>query len=180
MGANGRRSLCAVALTGVLAALSLIVTAAAATASPARSIATDKAFVARQYDDCAAFTPSPHHCSFAVATTSNGHGGYLYGIELVQQTGDDCYRGIVYFFNGTHYLTNTRKLPPYSFGGVKAIRADGAARFSVVYWVNQNKFTSCAGGGDGGTDRYAYRWTGSRMAKKSGHLPPSPKVILGT
>jgi hypothetical protein len=144
-----------------------------------RQIATDEAFVAKQYDDCAAFTPSPHHCLFAVATTSNRAGGHLYGIELVAQTGDDCYRGTVYFFDRTRFIARTSSLPPYSIGGVKAIRADGAGRFSVVYLVNKDKDTSCAAGGDAGTDTYVYRWTGSHMAKESGTLPRPPEVILG-
>jgi hypothetical protein len=158
--------------------------AGAATPTPglrsAHQIAQDEAFVAKKYGNCAAFIAPPHHCTFAVATTSNRASGHLYGIELVQQSMDDCYRGIVYVFNGTSYVTNTRLLPPHSYGGVKAIRADGPGAFSVVYWVNKNAQTACALGGDGGTDTYVYRWTGSHMVKKSGHLPRPPRVILGT
>jgi hypothetical protein len=154
--------------------------AAPSPASPARQVADDEAYVAKAADDCAAFTPSPHRCTFAVAGTSNRSGGRLYGVELIQQTGDDCYRGIVYFFAGTRFITSTRLLPPHSIGGVRKILADGASRFSVVYWVNENEYTSCAGGGDGGTDTYVYRWTGARLVRESGHLPRPPRVILGT
>jgi hypothetical protein len=62
-----------------------------------RQIAADEAFVAQAYGDCAAFTASPHHCSFAVAATNGRPGGRLYAVELLYQSGDDCYRGIVYF-----------------------------------------------------------------------------------
>jgi hypothetical protein len=184
LGLDDRRWLYALVATVALIALSLAGTSTAAKAAaasrPTRPIVTDEAFVSTRYDNCAAFTPSPHHCTFAVAASWNRSGGYLYGVELVQQTGDDCYRGIVYFFDGTRYLTNTRRLPPGSFGGVKAIHADGTARFSVSYWVDQNENTSCAEGGDGGTDTYVYLWTGTRMVRMSGQLPPPPKVILGT
>lgn len=178
---SGRILCAAVALaaSGLAAACS----AAPATApapSPAHQIAADEASVAGRYADCAAFTPAPHRCVFAVATVSDRSGGHLYGIELVQQTGDDCYRGIVYFYDGTRYVTSTRQLPPRSAGGVKTVRAGGAGEFSVVYWVNQNADTSCAGGGDGGTDAYTYRWTGADLVIKSGHRPRPPELILGT
>jgi hypothetical protein len=145
-----------------------------------RQVAADEAYVARVYGNCAAFTPSPHHCSFAVAATPDRAGGRLYAVELRYQTGDDCYAGIVYFFDGTRYSTRTRDLPPYSIGGVTEVRADGTGRFTVVYLVNKNKSTSCAAGGDAGTNTYIYRWTGSRMVRQSGALPRLPEVILGT
>jgi hypothetical protein len=145
-----------------------------------RQIAADEAFVARAYGDCAAFTPSPHRCSFAVAATRDRVGGRLYAVELLDQSGDDCYRSIVYFFDGTRFLTRTRDLPPYSVGGVASARADGAGRFAVAYLVNKNQLTSCAAGGDAGTDTYVYRWTGHRIVRQSGVLPRLPEVILGT
>jgi len=145
-----------------------------------RQIAADEAFVARAYGDCAAFTPSPHHCSFAVAATGDRAGGRLYAVELRYQSGDDCYRGIVYFFDGTRFITRTRGLPPYSVGGVARVGADGAGRFAVVYLVDENQLTSCAAGGDAGTDSYVYRWTGHRMVRQSGVLPRLPEVIVGT
>ncbi len=145
-----------------------------------RQIAADEAYVARAYGDCAAFTPSPHSCSFAVAATADRSGGRLYAVDLLSQTGDDCFYGIVYVFDGTRFITRTRDLPPYSIGGVSKVRADGTGRFTVVYLVNKNKLTSCAAGGDAGTDTYVYRWTGSRMVRQSGVLPRAPEVILGT
>jgi hypothetical protein len=63
-----------------------------------RQIAADEAYVAGAYGNCAAFTPSPHHCSFAVAATPDRAGGRWYAVELRYQSGDDCYAGIVYFF----------------------------------------------------------------------------------
>lgn len=145
-----------------------------------RQIAADEAYVAGVYGHCAAFTPSPHHCSFAVAATPDTAGGRLYAVELRHQTGDDCERGIVYFFDQTRFITRTRDLPPSSIGGVTTVRADGTARFTVVYLVNKNKLTTCVAGGDAGTDTYTYRWTGSRMVRQSGVLPRPPEVILGT
>jgi hypothetical protein len=145
-----------------------------------RQIAADEAYVARVYGNCAAFTPSPHSCSFAVAATPDRAGGRLYAIDLLSQTGDDCFYGIVYFFDGTRFITRTRDLPPYSIGGVREVRADGTGRFTIVYLVNKNKLTSCAAGGDAGTDTYIYRWTGSRVVRQSGVLPRPPEVILGT
>jgi hypothetical protein len=145
-----------------------------------RQIAADEASVASAYGNCAAFTPSPHHCSFAVAATPDRAGGRLYAVELRVQTGDDCERGIVYFFDGTRFAGRTRDLPPYSVGGVSRVRAGGTGRFAVVYLVNKTAFTSCAAGGDAGTDTYVYRWTGQRMVRQSGVLPRLPEVILGT
>ena len=145
-----------------------------------RQIAADEAYVAGVYGDCAAFTSSPHHCSFAVAATPDAAGGRLYAVELRYQTGDDCYAGIVYFFDRTRFIARTRDLPPYSIGGVAEVHADGTARFTVVYLVDKNKGTSCAAGGDAGTDPYTYRWTGHRMIRQSGVLPRPPEVILGT
>jgi hypothetical protein len=145
-----------------------------------RQVAADEASVARAYGDCAAFTSSPHHCSFAVAATSDRAGGRLYAVELLYQSGDDCYRGIVYFFDGTRFITRTRDLRPYSVGGVARVGADGVGRFAVVYLVDKNQLTSCAAGGDAGTDPYVYRWTGHRMVRQSGVLPRLPEVILGT
>jgi hypothetical protein len=145
-----------------------------------RQIAADEAYVARVYGNCAAFTPSPHHCSFAVAATPDRAGERLYAVELRYQTGDDCYAGIVYFFDQTRFITRTRDLPPYSIGGVTAVHADGADRFTVVYLVDKNKDTSCAAAGDAGTDTYTYRWTGRHLVRQSGVLPRPPEVILGT
>ena len=143
-------------------------------------IAADEAYVAGVYGNCAAFTPSPHHCSFAVGATPDRAGGRLYAVDLRYQTGDNCFYGIVYFFDGTRFITRTRDLPPYSIGGVAEVRADGSGRFTVVYLVNKDNLTSCAAGGDAGTDTYVYRWTGSRMVRQSGILPRPGEVILGT
>jgi hypothetical protein len=145
-----------------------------------RQIAADEAYVARVYANCALFTPSPHHCSFAVAATPDTAGGRLYAVELRYQTGDDCYAGIVYFFDQMRFITRTRDLPPDSIGGVTAVHAGGTARFTVAYLVDKNKDTSCAAAGDAGTDTYTYRWTGRHMVRQSGALPRPPEVIPGT
>jgi hypothetical protein len=145
-----------------------------------RQIAADEAFAAWAYGDCAAFTSTPHHCSFAVAGTNGRPGGRWSAVELLYQSGDDCYRGIVYFFDGTRFITRTRDLPPYSVGGVARVAADGAGRFAVVYLADENQLTSCGAGGDAGTDTYLYRRTGHRLVRQSGVLARQPEVILGT
>lgn len=143
-------------------------------------IAHDKAAIARRYHNCSALHLSPPHCPFKVATTANGKGGDLIAVDLTQQTGDDCYRGRVFFFDNESYLTSTRRLAPRSFGGVKGVRADGPARFAVTYWVSASATTSCAMNGNAGTDGYVYGWNGTHMFKKSGRPPKPPKVIVGT
>ncbi len=177
-----RTARCLTAKPGALAGLfvAALVCVPQPSTGSAHQVAQDEAFVAKRYDNCAAFTPSPHHCSFAVVTTLYRAGERLYGIELLQQTGDDCYRGIVYFFADTRFIRTTRQLPPYSIGGVAKIRVSGRGLFSVAYLVDKTKYTSCAAGGNGGTDTYVYRWTGTRMIRESGQLPKPPEVILGT
>ena len=118
----GKLTVCCCALVPAVASLFL--------GGSTRQIAADEAYVARVYGNCAAFTPSPHHCSFAVAATPDRVGGRLYAVELRYQTGDDCYAGIVYFFDRTRSITRTRDLPPYSIGGVTTVHADGADRFT--------------------------------------------------
>jgi hypothetical protein len=140
----------------------------------------DKAFVSRRYDNCRAFVPSPGRCPLAVAVVANGRRGHLIAVDITRQTGDDCFRGRVFFFNGEHFAASTRQLPPRSFGGVKSVRADRTARFKVIYWVSASAQTSCAMNGNAGTDRYVYAWNGRRMVKKSGTPPAPPKVIVGT
>jgi hypothetical protein len=143
-------------------------------------ISHDKAFVAARYHGCAALHLSPRHCPFKVATTSNGHGGSLIAIDLTQQTGDDCNRGRVFFFNKEHFLASTRKLKPHSLGGVVGLHAHGAKKFTVIYGVSANASTSCADAGNAGTDSYVYAYNGHQMFKKSGTPPKLPKVIVGT
>ena len=106
-------------------------------------------------------------------------GGSLIAIDLTQQTGDDCYRGRVFFFTKETFLTSTKNLKPDSVGGVKGVRADGTAKFAVVYWVSASANTSCAQNGNAGTDTYVYGWNGHHMFKKSGTRPKLPKVIVG-
>lgn len=160
--------------------------AQAASASPGAALRTlkaeiahDKAVVASRYHRCSALHLSPPHCPFKVATTSNGSGGSLIAIDLTQQTGDDCYRGRVFFFTKETFLTSTKNLKPDSVGGVKGVRADGTAKFAVVYWVSASANTSCAQNGNAGTDTYVYGWNGHRMFKESGSRPKLPKVIVG-
>jgi hypothetical protein len=127
----GKLAVCCCALVPAVASLFL--------GGGNRQITADEAYVARVYANCAAFTPSPHHCSFAVAATPDTASGRLYAVELRYQTGDDCYAGIVYFFDQTRFITRTRDLPPDSIGGVTKVHADGAGRFTVVYLVDKDQ-----------------------------------------
>src|SRR5689334_21257514 len=143
-------------------------------------IAHDKAFVAARYHHCKSLHLSPQHCPFKVATTPNGHGGKLIAIDLSQQTGDDCNRGRVFFFDAETVLASTRSLRPHSLGGVVGLHAHGTRAFGVVYGVSANASTSCAEAGNAATDSYVYKYNGHHMVKKSGTPPKLPKVIVGT
>ncbi len=144
-------------------------------------VAHDRSAVAARYANCAALRLSKTGCPFGpVATTSDGSGGLLYGILLTAQTGDDCYRGVAYFFDGERLLASTEGLPPYSVGGgVVALRASGPKRFAVGYGVSPSSQTSCAQNGSAGTDTYRYSWNGSALSVVSGTLPSPPEVIVG-
>jgi len=168
-------------LTGLVLAGCGFAQAASTQASTLKAqIAHDKAFVAARYHHCKSLHLSPPHCPFKIATTSNGHGGSLIAIDLTQQTGDDCNRGRVFFFNKEHFLASTRKLRPHSLGGVVGLHAKGAKKFTVIYAVSKTANTSCAEAGNAGTDSYVYAYNGHQMFKKSGTPPKLPKVIVGT
>jgi hypothetical protein len=188
--APGARWSLTVGLAGLVAVTVFGVGAAAAVGPqhPARpgspttvkaAIRHDEAVVAARFHHCASFSAA-HKCPFASAVTTNGSGGHLIAINLRWFTMDACDRGVVYFFDGTKLLVSTRKLRPFSIGGVDKVRAAGAATFAVVYFVNRSASTSCAQSGNGGTDTYKYRWNGTRMFKLSGRPPHLPKVIVGT
>jgi hypothetical protein len=151
----------------------------AAPGSLSATIKHDEAFVSKKNHHCAGFAVHGS-CPFQVATTSDRAGGHLIAINLRWFTMDACDRGVVYFFHGTKFIQTTRKLRPFSVGGVKNVFAAGAGKFTVNYWVSRSKFTSCAQNGNAGTDRYRYRWTGKHMAWLSGKPPRLPKVIVGT
>ena len=138
----------------------------------------DEATVSAIYRSCAAF--SPDGCPLSAVRTPDGSGRRLYVILLRAETGDECYRGIAYFFEGEHLLGNTSQLPPKSIGGVIGVRAAGPARFAVTYAVSAAKNTDCADNGDAGRDTYIYRWSGSRLIVAFGTPPVLPKVIVGS
>lgn len=177
-------SLAMTCAVGVVAAVAAASPAAAAPRTPSSVqsvIRHDKAFVAKRLHNCASLGLMPTHCPFgATAFTSNGTGGRLYAIELRWFTMDACDRGLLYFFDGTHFVETSRNLRPHSLGGVKSVRAIGIRKFSVSYWVSKRKFTSCAMNGNAGTDVYRYRWSGTGLAKTFGTLPEPPKVIVGS
>jgi outer membrane murein-binding lipoprotein Lpp len=185
MSAHGRRTrLVMTSLIGLFLAAGCSSTAggtaAAGSASTLKAqIAHAKAVIDRRYHDCAALRLSPSHCPFKVASTPDGKGGDLIAINLTQQTGDDCYRGEVFFFDADRFLASTRQLPPRSVAGVEGLHAAGTAAFTVTYGVSASANSTCAMNGSAGTDDYVYGWNGSRMYAKSGTPPKPPRVIVG-
>ncbi len=143
----------------------------AAPPSGAAAVAHDEAVISAQYGQCRAFFV-PNGCPFgSVAQTSDGSGGHLYGVLLTQSTGDACFRGIAYFFDGEKPVGSSQE-------NVVALQSDGPGRFAVGYAVSNPKVDpSCAGNGSAGTDTYVYGWNGSAVVKISGSPPPPPEVI---
>ncbi len=149
-------------------------------ASEAVVVAHDEAVISASHDDCKAFEPTGR-CPFAaVARTPNRSGESLYAFRLTAVTGDDCDRGLVYFFHEERLLVSTSDLAPHSSAGVVRLRADGPKRFAVGFAVSPSRFTSCAENGSAGITTYVYGWNGSKMFVVSGSLPSRPKVIVGT
>lgn len=151
--------------------------AATSAGSPNTSVvAHDERLVAAMYDDCSAFSPT-RSCPFGTVDVTAA--GSIYAIHLRAETGDDCERGIVYFFHVEQLLMATSELPPYSVGGVVSLHADGPEEFAVGYGVSPSATTSCAANGSAGTDAYIYRWTAGAFPGISGTGPRPPKVIVG-
>jgi hypothetical protein len=139
----------------------------------------DEAVISASHDDCKAFEPTGR-CPFGVVVrTPNGSGAWLYAFRLSAVTGDDCDRGLVYFFDKERLLVSTSHLAPHSSAGVVRLRADGPKRFAVGFAVSPSSSTSCAENGSAGTTTYVYGWNGSKMSVVSGSLPSRPKVIVG-
>lgn len=142
-------------------------------------ITHDEGAVADLYHGCKALRLSPPHCPFKAASTPNSSGGTLIAVDITQQTGDDCYRGKVFFFNGETPLASTSQLPPHSKGGVEAVSAAGQDTFAVTFGTSPSASTSCAQNGSAGPDIYRYAFNGAAMTLKSGTPPAAPKVIVG-
>jgi len=171
---------------------SLLVVAATASSASASSVAAtssssesgvvshDERVISASHDDCKAFEPTGR-CPFGVVVrTPNGSGRWLYAFRLTAVTGDDCDRGLVYFFDEEQLLGSTSHLAPHSSAGVVRLRADGPKRFAVGFAVSPSRSTSCAENGSAGTTTYVYGWNGSKVSVVSGSLPPRPKVVVGT
>ncbi len=111
---------------------------------------------------------------------SDGAGSVLYGILLIAQTGDECFRGVGYFFDGERLVTNTGQLPPDDLGGgVVSLATSGPSSFAVGYAVSPSVSTSCADNGSAGTDTYTYGWSDAEFVVLSGVLPNPPSVLVG-
>lgn len=153
---------------------------ASSSASESAVIAHDEAVISASHNDCKAFEPTGR-CPFGgVVNTPNGSGESLYAFRLTAVTGDDCDRGLVYFFDEERLLVSTSHLAPHSSAGVVRLRADGPKRFAVGFAVSPSSSTTCARNGSAGTTTYIYRWNGSKLSVVSGRLPSRPKVIVGT
>ncbi|HEX3424591.1 MAG TPA: hypothetical protein VHT30_00565 [Acidimicrobiales bacterium] len=152
---------------------------AAATPSPDPGVvAADEAAVAAANSQCAAFTPD-RRCPFGpVVTSSDGAGGLLYAVALTAISGDACFRGVAYFFDGRRLATDSTRLPPNLPGGVVSLASAAAGQFTVGYGVSLPN-SSCADNGSAGTDPYVYGWNGSTMVLRSGTPPTPPKLLVG-
>ena len=149
---------------------------------PSRSavVAHDEAVISASHGDCKVFEPAGR-CPFgSVASTPNGSGGSLYALRLTAVTGDDCDRGLVYFFDEERLLVSTSDLAPHSSAGVVRLSAHGPGRFAVGFAVSPSSLTSCASNGSAGTTTYVYGWNGLKIYVVSGRPPTPPKVIVGT
>jgi hypothetical protein len=153
---------------------------ATSSSSESAVVAHDERVISASHDDCKTFEPIGR-CPFGVVVrTPNGSGGWLYAFRLTAVTGDDCGRGLVYFFDVERLLVSTSHLAPHSSAGVVRLRADGPKRFAVGFAVSPSSLTSCAENGSAGITTYVYSWNGSKMSAVSGSLPSRPKVIVGT
>ena len=153
---------------------------ATSSSSESAVVAHDEAVISASHDDCKAFEPTGR-CPFgAVVRTPNGSGESLYAFLLTAVTGDDCDRGLVYFFDEERLLVSTSQLAPHSSAGVVRLRVDGRKRFAVGFAVSPSSLTRCAENGSAGTTTYVYGWNGSKMSVVSGSPPSRPKVIVGT
>jgi hypothetical protein len=153
---------------------------ASSSASESGVVAHDEAVISALHNDCKAVEPTGR-CPFGVVLrTPNGSGRLLYAFRLTAVSGDDCDRGLVYFFDEERLLVSTSHLAPHSSAGVVRLRADGPKRFAVGFAVSPSSLTSCAENGSAGTTTYVYSWNGSTMFVVSGSLPSRPKVVVGT
>ena len=153
---------------------------ATSSASESAVVAHDEAVISASHDDCKTFEPTGR-CPFGVVVrTPNGSGESLYAFRLTALTGDDCDRGLVYFFDEERWLVSTSRLAPHSSAGVVRLRADGPKRFAVGFAVSPSSLTSCAENGSAGTTTYVYGWNGLKIYVVSGRPPTPPKVIVGT
>jgi hypothetical protein len=144
---------------------------------PRSSLSYDEAVIAQKNLDCIGLVGG---CSFAVATTSDGHGHALYAIDLRWQAGDACGAwGIVYFFENRTLLTTTQRLAPRAgvWGGSGPVKTVASGRFAVRYPVAPSANVPCSLYGSAGTDTYVYRWNGKTFVRASGTLPKLPKVL---
>jgi hypothetical protein len=167
------------AVAGCAAAPSASASSEASSPSESAVVVHDEAVISASHDDCKTFEPTGR-CPFGVVVrTPNGSGESLYAFRLTAVTGDDCDRGLVYFFDEERWLVSTSRLAPHSSAGVVRLRADGPKRFAVGFAVSPSSLTSCAENGSAGTTTYVYGWNGSKMSVVSGSMPSRPKVIVG-
>jgi hypothetical protein len=149
----------------------------------ATAVTTDEAELSNRYG-CGGT------CQFEVASTTDGRGGTLYGIEVVSQFGDGYGRGAVFFFRGESLLAGTGSLAPATSvqhgagldwvldpGVAPGISVPSPGQFAVTYVVSSGPDMCNACDGDDGTDTFVYRWNGSAMALESGTSPTPPAVI---
>lgn len=114
------------------------------------------------------------------AVWADGPGGLLVAVEIRPVTGDDCYRGLVYFFAGERRLGASSRLAPFSRAGVVALSARADGSVVVGYALSPSSRTSCAANGSAGVDDYRYALQGGTVIVVSGRPPRAPEVIVGS
>jgi hypothetical protein len=154
-----------------------------ATANPT-AVADNEAALSALYGGCGGT------CRYEVVSTTDGAGGTLYGIEVVQQFGEGYGRGAVFFFHGTSLLAGTGALAPATSvehgsgldwvldpGAGPGISVPSPGRFAVTYVVSSAPGLCNACDGNDGTDTFVYRWDRSALVLQSGTEPTPPAVI---
>jgi hypothetical protein len=152
--------------------------------APAVVLAADESVLSSLYDACGGT------CQYETVGTTDGAGGILYAIEVVEQFPDGYGRGAVFFFHGESLLAGTGDLAPgtsvqHASGldwvldpeAGNGISAPSPGHFAVTYIVSSGPNLCNACDGDAGTDTYTYRWNGSALVVASGTPPPAPAVI---
>lgn len=137
----------------------------------------DASTVVARYHDCRAF--SADGCATR-EVEADAFGSTFIAVEIESVSGDDCDRGLVYFFDGEALVTSSAALEPRSRAGVVALKARPDGSVVVGYALSPSGATSCAENGSAGVDDYRYALQGGTVIVAGGTLPAPPVVIVGS